>query len=63
VAGLNFEHFVSVSPEYFRPSEAVALCGDASLARRELDWAPSKGFEDIVKEMVLADVELLERSS
>lgn len=62
VVDLDFERFVTVSSEYFRPSEAVPLCGDASRARRELDWAPSKGFEEIVAEMVLADVELLERS-
>ena len=48
--------------EYFRPSETVLLCGDASRARRELGWAPSKTFEQIVEEMVLADLQLLKRS-
>jgi GDPmannose 4,6-dehydratase len=63
VVGLDFERFVTTAPEYFRPSEVVPLCGDASVARRELDWAPSKAFEEIVREMVLADLELLERSN
>lgn len=62
VVDLDFERYVSVNLEYFRPSEAVPLCGDASLARRELDWASSKGFEEIVAEMVLADLRLLEQS-
>jgi GDP-D-mannose dehydratase len=34
---------------YFSPSEAVELRGDASLARRELGWAPSKRFEEMVE--------------
>ena len=62
VVDLDYERYVSVKPEYFRPSEAVALCGDASLARRELGWAPSKSFEEIVEEMVRADIHLLKRS-
>jgi GDPmannose 4,6-dehydratase len=59
---LDYKKHVTISPEFFRPSEAVPLCGDASLARRELGWAPSKAFEEIVREMVLADLARLERS-
>lgn len=62
VVDLDYERYVSVNPEYFRPSETVLLCGDASRARRELGWAPSKTFEQIVEEMVLADLQLLKRS-
>lgn len=62
IVGLDFERFVTLGPEYFRPSEAVSLCGDAGLARRELNWSPTKSFDDVVKEMVLADIELLKRS-
>ena len=60
---LDYERYVKVNPEYFRPSEAVALCGDASLARRDLGWAPSKPFEDVVAEMVLADLKLLRQGT
>jgi GDPmannose 4,6-dehydratase len=60
---LDYEKHVTINPEFFRPSEAVPLCGDASLARRELGWAPSKAFEEIVREMVLADLARLERSA
>jgi GDPmannose 4,6-dehydratase len=62
VVDLDFERFITINPEYFRPSETVPLCGDATRARQDLDWAPSKTFEDIVAEMVLADMRLLERS-
>ena len=59
VVDLDYERYVTIDRDYFRPSETVVLCGDARLARRELGWAPSKTFEDIVAEMVLADVRLL----
>ena len=62
VVDLDYERYVTVNPEYFRPSEAVPLCGDASLARRELGWSPSKTFDAIVAEMVLADLQLLVQS-
>ena len=58
VAGLDYERYLAISPEYFRPSESVPLCGDASLARRELGWAPTRSFEQIVEEMVRADLQL-----
>lgn len=63
VVGLDYEHHVRVDPEYFRPSETVPLCGDASLARRELAWAPTRTFEQIVEEMVRSDLALAERSA
>jgi len=63
VVDLDYERYVSVNPEYFRPSETVSLCGDSSLARRELGWAPTKTFEQVVEEMVLSDLRLLEQSA
>jgi GDPmannose 4,6-dehydratase len=62
VVGLEYEPFVTVDPSYFRPSEAVELRGDASLARRELGWAPSTTFEDLVTEMVESDLRALRES-
>jgi len=62
VVDLDFERYVDTQAEYFRPSEKVALCGDAALARRELGWAPTRGFEDVVREMVHADLERLKQS-
>jgi GDPmannose 4,6-dehydratase len=60
VVGLDYEPFVTVDPSYFRPSEAVELRGDATLARKELGWAPSKYFEDLVAEMVESDLRALQ---
>ena len=58
--GLDYERYVTVDRSHFRPSEAVTLCGDSRLARRELGWAPSKSFEEIVKEMVESDLRALQ---
>jgi GDPmannose 4,6-dehydratase len=62
VVDLDYERYVTVNPEYYRPSETVALCGDATRAQRELGWAPSKDFAAIVEEMVQADLQLLKQS-
>lgn len=61
VVGLDYNAYIHINPSHFRPSEAVPLCGDASKARKELDWKPTRDFDEIVKEMVAADIEHLER--
>lgn len=58
--GLDWGKYVEVDPRYFRPAEVDHLLGDASKARRILDWEPQTGFEQLVHLMVDADVELLE---
>ena len=60
-AGLDWRRHVITDPSLFRPAEPVRLCGDASRARSRLGWAPSRGFAEIVREMVAADLERLRR--
>ena len=52
---------VAVDPRYFRPSEVETLLGDSSYARERLGWKASVRFEDLVKEMVEADLLSTER--
>lgn len=52
---------VCVDPKYFRPAEVETLLGDASKAREKLGWTPKISFDDLVKEMALADLELTRR--
>ena len=47
---------VAVDPHYFRPTEVETLLGDAGKARRKLGWRPRTGFEQLVAEMVEADL-------
>jgi GDPmannose 4,6-dehydratase len=46
---------VQVDPRYFRPMDVDRLCGDSSLARRELSWEPTVSFDLLVHEMVASD--------
>ena len=48
---------VRVDPQYFRPAEVETLLGDPTKAREKLGWTPRTSFEDLVKEMVIADLE------
>lgn len=56
--GLDWREHVKLDPRYLRPAEVTHLCGDAAKARRDLDWRPSVGFEELVQMMVDHDVEL-----
>jgi GDPmannose 4,6-dehydratase len=48
---------VRVDPRYFRPTEVSTLLGDATKARTTLGWEPAVGFEELVSDMVAADLE------
>jgi GDPmannose 4,6-dehydratase len=52
---------VEVDPRYFRPTEVELLIGDASKAKRILGWEPKYSLEELVKEMVEADVALFKK--
>ena len=49
---------IVVDPTYYRPTEVDTLLGDASRARKELGWEPRIKFEDLVKEMVMSDMQV-----
>ena len=48
---------VRIDPRYFRPTEIETLCGDASKARKKLNWQHKTTFQQLVKEMVRADMQ------
>jgi GDPmannose 4,6-dehydratase len=50
---------VRVDERFLRPAEVEHLVGDASKAREKLGWAPRTGFDDMIRRMVDADLELL----
>lgn len=57
--GLDYLDFVKVDERFYRPTEIDELVGDASKARRVLGWQPTYTFEELVKEMVRADMDAL----
>ncbi len=52
----NGKCIISVDPKYFRPTEVETLLGDASKAKRDLNWEPKITFQELVKEMVEEDL-------
>jgi GDPmannose 4,6-dehydratase len=54
---------VRIDPRYFRPTEVESLLGDPTKAKMELGWEPKISFADLVKEMVLADLEVAKRDA
>jgi len=51
------EMIVAVDPSYYRPTEVHDLLGDAGKARQKLGWQPSTSFEELIAEMIEADME------
>ena len=61
--GLDYRDFVKVDQRYHRPAEVDQLIGDASKARKILEWEPTYSFEDLIKEMVASDLAALSPDS
>jgi GDPmannose 4,6-dehydratase len=57
------EVVVGVDPRYFRPTEVETLLGDPSKAKKELGWTPTTTFEQLVAEMVDADLQSAKRDA
>ncbi len=60
-AKLDWRKYVEIDPKYFRPTEIDLLLGDASKARRKLGWEPKVRFDDLVRIMVEADIDFLNK--
>ncbi|MEO6906819.1 MAG: GDP-mannose 4,6-dehydratase [Abditibacteriaceae bacterium] len=56
--GLDYQDYVQVDPRYYRPAEVDYLLGDATETRQALGWEPKTSFDELVREMTEADLEL-----
>ena len=56
---LDWKEFVKHDSRYERPAEVDLLIGDASKAKKILNWEPKIRFHELVRIMVDADMELL----
>ncbi|KAK6111190.1 GDP-mannose 46-dehydratase [Brugia pahangi] len=50
---------VRVSPKYYRPTEVDLLIGDSTKAKQKLNWEAKTTLEELVKEMVASDLQLM----
>lgn len=58
---LEGKEVLAIDPRYFRPTEVDLLMGDPSKAQEKLNWKPKYDLPALVKEMVLADIDLFKR--
>mgnify|MGYP002778351977 CR=1 FL=1 len=59
---LNWRDYVVQDPRFMRPAEVDLLIGDPGRAAAELNWKPEVSFGDLVKMMVDADLDRLNRA-
>ena len=50
---------IEIDPAFYRPAEVYQLCGDPSLAEKELLWKRKTNFDKLVKKMVENDIRKL----
>ena len=59
--GLDWQKYVRHDSRYERPAEVDLLIGDPAKAKRQLGWEPKVRFQDLVRIMVDADLELAKK--
>src|SRR4051812_13597144 len=61
VGGLSYKDYVKTDDDFKRPAEVDCLRGDATKARKILQWEPPTTLEQLLEEMVEADLNRHER--
>ncbi|WP_435656769.1 GDP-mannose 4,6-dehydratase [Brucella pituitosa] len=60
-AGLDLERHLVIDPELFRPAEVEVLLGNPEKAKKAFGWTPTISLEEMIVEMVDADIQRLNR--
>ncbi|TGQ32728.1 GDP-mannose 4,6-dehydratase [Mesorhizobium sp. M00.F.Ca.ET.216.01.1.1] len=55
--GLKIDDHLVIDPELFRPAEVEILLGNPAKAKQKLGWEATTSLEDMIREMVDADLE------
>jgi GDPmannose 4,6-dehydratase len=58
---LNMDDYLVIDPSLFRPAEVDVLLGDPSKARAKLGWEPKVTWQEMIREMIEADLKRLSR--
>jgi GDPmannose 4,6-dehydratase len=61
VGSYDGKDIIKVDPRYFRPTEVETLLGDASKAKKKLNWSPKISFNQLVKEMIDEDLKIAKK--
>jgi GDPmannose 4,6-dehydratase len=60
-AGLDMDKYLVIDPAFFRPAEVDVLLGNPAKAKEKLGWAPEISLEEMIVEMVEADLARLKK--
>jgi GDPmannose 4,6-dehydratase len=60
--GLDWEEYVVSDPKLFRPAEVDCLLGDPGKAKSKLGWQPKLTFEELIRMMVDADLQIHQKN-
>ena len=55
---MDWRPYVAKDPKYFRPTEVDLLQGDATKARKVLNWQPKVTFRELARMMTDADLKI-----
>ncbi|MBV9657223.1 MAG: GDP-mannose 4,6-dehydratase [Verrucomicrobia bacterium] len=55
----DWESLIEIDPRYYRPAEVELLIGDATKAKKQLNWSPKVTFAELVRIMTEADIAML----
>ena len=55
----DWERYVEIDPQFLRPAEVDLLIGDPTKAKEQLGWVPETSFDELIRLMTRADLELL----
>lgn len=61
--GLNYEDYVIQDPQFYRPAEVDVLLGHPAKAKRVLGWEAETSLEELIADMVDADMRRVEREA
>ncbi|KFB51589.1 AGAP006783-PA-like protein [Anopheles sinensis] len=53
---------VRINSKFFRPTEVDLLLGDASKAKAQLGWSPMVTFQELINDMMAADIQLMKNN-
>jgi GDPmannose 4,6-dehydratase len=60
-AGLDMDKYIVIDPAFFRPAEVDVLLGNPAKAKEKLGWSPQTSLEEMIIEMVEADLARLKK--
>lgn len=60
LVGLDWERYVVIDEKFQRPAEVDLLVGDSTKARATLGWLPTYDFDELIQDMVKADLKAAE---